>query len=159
MYTIRVSTLIEAPIDRCFDLARSMDLHVQSTGRTRERAVAGVTTGLIGPGDEVTFDAIHFGVRQRLTSRIVAYDRPHHFRDSVIRSAFRSMDHDHWFEQESPTATRMTDVVSFAAPLGPLGWLAERLLLGWYLRRFIQQRACVMKQVAESEEWRTYLQR
>ena len=60
MATIRLETLIPAPIERCFDLARDIDLHVRSTAHTREVAVAGVRTGLIGPGDEVTWEGIHF---------------------------------------------------------------------------------------------------
>ena len=158
MYRFRVEIRIEAPIERCFDLARSMDLHVESAAGTGERIVDGVSSGLLGPGDEVTFEARHFGVRQRLTSRIVAYDRPRHFRDSAVRSAFRSMDHDHRFEAESPDVTLMVDVVTFAAPFGPIGWLAERLLLGWYLKRFIRQRGEEIKRVAESEMWRTYIE-
>ena len=79
---------IDAPIERCFDLARSVDVHLQSTASTDERAVAGVTTGLMGLGDTVTWEARHLGVRQRLTTRITAYEPPLHFRDSQVRGAF-----------------------------------------------------------------------
>ena len=72
MPTIRVETRIEAPVERCFDLARDVDLHRRSLARTGERAVGGVTTGLLGPGDTVTWEGRHFGVRQRLTARITA---------------------------------------------------------------------------------------
>lgn len=99
---IELTTCVAASPERCFDLARSVDLHTRSTSATGERAVGGVTTGLLGLGQEVTWRARHFGVRQELTSRITAYDRPRHFRDSMVRGAFRRFDHDHFFEQ-TPT--------------------------------------------------------
>lgn len=157
MPIITLSLFVEAPPERCFDLARSIDLHMRSTAETQERSVGGVTTGLIGLGQEVTWEARHFGVRQRLTSRIMAYDRPRHFRDSQVRGAFRRFDHDHHFEAEG-RGTRMTDTFDYAAPLGPLGWLAERLFLTAYLRRFLAERNAVVKAVAESGEWRQYLE-
>src|SRR5262245_31855607 len=98
MPTIELITIIAAPVERTFDLSRSIDLHTESTSATGERAVGGATSGLTGPGQEVTWRARHFGVWQSLTSRIVAFDRPAHFRDSMVRGAFRRFDHDHFFE-------------------------------------------------------------
>jgi len=54
MPVIHLETSIAAPVDVCFDLNRDIDVHTQSTARTRERAVAGVTSGLIDAGQEVT---------------------------------------------------------------------------------------------------------
>ena len=101
MPVVTVTTKILAPIELCFDLARSIDPHVESTKQTRERAVAGVITGLIGRNEEVTWEATHFGVRQRLTSRITAFDRPRHFRDSMARGIFTRFDHDHFVHAPS----------------------------------------------------------
>ncbi|MFC6102807.1 SRPBCC family protein [Olivibacter domesticus] len=50
MPVIELTTLIDADINICFDLARSIDLHTISTKKTKEQAIAGVTTGLIGNG-------------------------------------------------------------------------------------------------------------
>lgn len=127
-----------------------------STGETEERAVSGVTAGLIKLGESVTWEATHFGVRQRLTSVITVYDRPGFFQDEMTEGAFKSFSHDHIFEIENG-ATTMTDVVRFAAPMGLLGRLAERLLLARYLERFIAKRSLVIKQIAESEGWRKFL--
>jgi len=149
MPVIRVETEIEAPPALCFDLARSIELHIASTGRTNERAIAGVTGGLIGAGQEVTWSARHFGVRQSLTSRITVFDPPHHFRDSMVRGAFARFDHDHHFEAHDG-GTRMLDLFDYAAPLGLLGRLAERLVLDRYVRRLLVERARVIKTFAES---------
>jgi ligand-binding SRPBCC domain-containing protein len=110
-------------------------LDIPSTAGTGERAVAGVTTGLVQLGDEVTWEARHRGVRQRLTARITAYDRPHHFRDSQVRGAFARFDHDRYFSALPDGRTRMRDVFDYTAPLGLLGQLADRLFLTGYMRR------------------------
>jgi ligand-binding SRPBCC domain-containing protein len=156
MSTIELTTLILAPPERCFDLSRSIDLHMASTHETGERAVAGVTSGLIGPGEDVTWSARHFGVRQKLTSRIITFDRPRHFRDSMVRGAFRRFDHDHFFTAKGD-ATEMRDVFDFESPLGPLGRIADALVLTRYLRGFLERRNQVIKRAAETDEWRALL--
>ena len=153
MPVIELKIDIAAPIEICFDLARSNDFHQLSTGSTRERAVAGVTTGLIGLGETVTWEATHFGIRQRLTSTITAYDRPHHFRDEMVKGAFSYIRHDHFFEEKNGLTT-MTDRFDFGSPLGILGRLADRLVLVNYLRKFINHRNGLIKQYAESAEWK-----
>jgi ligand-binding SRPBCC domain-containing protein len=156
MPRIEFSVFVAAPRSRCFDLARSIELHMASTGSTGERAVAGRTSGLIGDGESVTWRARHFGVWQELTSAIVQYERPDHFRDSMVRGAFARFDHDHFFVHDRD-GTIMREVFDYHAPFGPLGVLVERLFLTRYMRRFLWERAQVIKRVAESEEWRRYL--
>jgi ligand-binding SRPBCC domain-containing protein len=156
MPIIETQILVKAPIERVFDLNRSVDLHTDSTYETSERAVAGVTKGLLSMNDEVTWEATHFGVRQRLTSRIVQYARPRHFRDSMIRGAFRRFDHDHDFESLE-TGTMVRDRFDFDSPLSVLGRLANAVFLTSYMRRFLVLRLEVIKQVAESDDWKKYL--
>lgn len=157
MPVIELSTFIAAPIERVFDLARSIDLHTASTAATGERAVAGVTSGLIGSGEQVTWRARHFGVWQSLTSRIEIFERPSHFRDSMVRGAFRRFDHDHFFEP-CAEGTRMRDVFDYASPLGILGRLADGLFLERYMRALLSERNRVIKEVAESQDaWRQYV--
>jgi ligand-binding SRPBCC domain-containing protein len=131
---ITFETWIKAPVPRCFDLSRDIDLHMRSTAQTREVAVGGVTTGLIGADEEVTWEATHFGIRQRLTSKITAFRRPFHFRDSQVRGAFSRFDHDHFFS-EVDGGTLMRDVFDFDSPLGLLGCLVNRIYMTLGVRR------------------------
>lgn len=149
MARIRIVTSIAAPIERCFDLARDIDFHVRSLAGTGERAVAGRTSGLIELGESVTWEARHFGIRQRLTSKITALDRPRYFRDEMVAGAFRNFAHDHLFEQTGDV-TVMIDAVEFQSPLGPIGWLVDRLVLAGYLSRLLTGRAEAIKQAAPS---------
>jgi ligand-binding SRPBCC domain-containing protein len=156
------TTLIRAPIGRVFDLARSIEVHLLGNTHFGEQATAGTKSGLIVMGEQVTWRARHFGVRQYLTSAITAYDRPEYFQDTMLRGAFRSMQHDHYFRELAPgedgsPRTEMRDDFRFAAPLGPLGWLAERLVLRRYMRALLVERNVIIRQVAESGEWQRYL--
>jgi ligand-binding SRPBCC domain-containing protein len=154
--TIHLETRIAAPARRCFFLALSIDLHVQSTAGTRERAVAGVTTGLIGNGESVTWQGRHFGLMLRHTSKITKYEPPTFFQDVMTAGRFKSFEHDHRF-REQDGETVMKEELRFSAPFGVLGFLVESLVLRNYLTRFLLERNKLLKQVAESEVWRGYL--
>jgi ligand-binding SRPBCC domain-containing protein len=156
MVTLEQTTLIHAPIERCFDLSRSIDLHIRSTADTGERAVAGVTSGLIGLGEQVTWRAKHLGLWQELTSKITAFDRPSYFQDTMLRGVFRSFKHDHSFSAPDAGTTAMRDVLEFAAPLPLAGLIAEKFLRP-YLAKFLRERNDLIKRVSESEEWRQFL--
>jgi len=148
MATVHVETWIDAPVERCFDAARDLDLHLQSLAHTNERIVGGKRGGLIGLGEEVTWLGRHFGVTQRFTSKITAFDAPRSFQDSMQKGAFRSFVHDHLFEAVDG-GTKMIDHLVFTAPLGILGRIAERLFLRRYLERLLTGRARVIKTAVE----------
>lgn len=127
------------PPERLFDLARSVDAHVDSQRGAGERAIAGVMSGLINEGQEVTWRARHFGVPLTMTSRITALEFPTSFTDEQVRGPFTSFRHVHEF-RPTQTGSVMTDRVEFTAPFGVLGRLAERLVLRRYLQRLIAHR-------------------
>ena len=149
MPLIHVETRIAAPIERCFDLMRSVDFHAESAAQTKERVVAGKTCGLLDVGDTVTFEAVHLGVRQRLTVRITRCDRPRVFEDVMVRGAFDALSHRHTFREEHGGTVMVDDFYS-TSPLGPLGVLVDWLFLKRYMRRFLRDRMDYLKQAAEA---------
>jgi ligand-binding SRPBCC domain-containing protein len=152
METVRMQTWIDAPIERCFLLSLSIDLHLASIRRTQKEAIDGVTTGLIGEGQSVTFRARHLGRWWLHTSRIEAMRPYSYFRDVMVAGAFRRFEHEHHFAPMDD-GTRMRDEIQFSAPWGVPGQIfARRLLL-----QVMKERNFHIKQVAESEEWRNYL--
>ncbi len=155
MVRIELTTAIAAPIERCFGLSRSIDLELAST-EGQQRAIAGVSSGLIGLGPEVTWSGRHFGIVFSHTSRITAYDFPRYFQDSMMRGAFKSYCHDHYFEP-SNNVTLMKDDVRFAAPYGSLGRVVERLALEQHMRKLLACRNSYIKRAAESELYSAYL--
>jgi len=156
MPVINLETNINAPIERVFDLARSVDLHQQSMDHTQERAVGGVTSGLIGLGETVTWEATHFGIKQRLTSKITLCERPSHLQDIMVDGAFKGFTHDHYLSK-TETGTLMKDVFDFSSPCGLLGVMADLLFLEKYMTGLLTKRNEVIRQAAESEDWRQFL--
>jgi ligand-binding SRPBCC domain-containing protein len=158
MVALHEVTLIRAPIARCFDLARSVEAHLAGNVHWREAAVAetGVTTGLLGAGQRVTWRARHFGIRHRLTSEITAMDPPSYFQDTMIEGPFRFMQHDHAFRTLPSGMTEMADAFRFAAPLPILGRITEILVLRAYMKALLRERNSVLKQIAESGDWKNF---
>jgi ligand-binding SRPBCC domain-containing protein len=157
---IELQTKIAAPLERCFLLSLSIDLNMAITTPTSVRAIAGVTHGIIGPNQTVTWRGRHLGLMLEHTSLIDRYDPPHYFRDIMIKGHFRSFEHEHYFEPTKDGGTLMRDRLRFAAPLGPLGRLIEGLILRRYMTKFLQQRNDAIKRVAEDPggTWRSYVE-
>lgn len=158
MPIITLRTAIKAPIEICFDLSRSIDLHIYTARHTGERAVAGVRSGLIGAGGLVTWRARHFWWHE-MTTQVCAFDPPKYFRDSAVAGYFERFHHDHFFERMDSDTTLMVDRVDFRSPLGPIGTVGDVLFVRWYLGRFLAQRNRLIKGVAEDPARREYFLR
>jgi ligand-binding SRPBCC domain-containing protein len=156
MPIIELQTYIQAPKERCFDLSRSIDLHKLSLAHTKEEAVAGVTSGLIGLNQEVTWKATHFGIPQKLTVKIDRFEPPLFFRDSMVKGTFKRFHHDHKFET-SGDGCLMRDTFNYDSPFGVLGRIVDVAFLKAYMTRLLKARNSVIKSVAESDEWRKLL--
>ncbi len=156
MPTIHLETKIKSTIDICFDLSCSIDFHQLTTSKTKEKAISGVTSGLIKLNDKVTWEAIHFGVKQELTSKISQFNKPFHFRDEQVSGAFKNFKHDHFFEQHDGFVL-MKDVFEFQSPLGFIGKLVNRLILTKCMTQFLSERNAMIKEYAETEKWKTIL--
>ena len=145
---IRLETLIGASVGTCFDLSRDLDVHMASASPTRERAVAGVTSGMVKLGDEITWEATHFGIRWHLTSRIIEYERPHLFVDEMQSGPFKRWHHKHIFETREDGAL-MVDEVNYASPFGVIGHIVDTLYMKNYMSRFLLNRNAHIKMIAE----------
>ena len=145
---IQLVTEVGVPPERCFDLARDLDLHKRSMSHTNEEAIAGRTSGLIGFGEEVTWRAKHFGMFHTHQARITAFDRPRYFRDEMVAGRFKSFVHDHYF-QPNGNGTLMLDVLEFQSPFGILGRIVDRCVMGAYMRRLLERRNQLIANNAE----------
>jgi ligand-binding SRPBCC domain-containing protein len=150
MPIISLKTYINADKQTVFDLARSIDLHQISTKHTNEKAIAGRLSGLIELNETVTWQARHFGITQKLTSKITQFESPDFFVDEMLSGAFKSIKHEHRFlEQES--GTLMIDIFDYVSPLGILGRIADRMFLCSYLKELLINRNSVVKEYAENQ--------
>jgi hypothetical protein len=159
MIRLEEITIIDAPIERCFDLARSVEVHLVANIHSGEQALAlgGITSGLPELSQEVTWCARHFGVWQNLTSKFTAMQPSTYFQTTMVKGIFRSMQADHYFRTLPSGATEMKDLFRVEAPILILGPLTEILFLRRYMLALLLERNAVIKQIAESNDWQRYL--
>jgi ligand-binding SRPBCC domain-containing protein len=155
--TIQLTTIILAPIERVFNLSRSIDLHTLSTHRTGEKAIAGRIRGLIGLNEQVTWQARHLGKIRRHTSLITAMQPPHFFEDKMLYGDFKYFKHQHHFNEQHNNSTLMTDILDFRSPYGILGKLVDKVFMRNYLTRFLRERNETIRHYAEGEKWKKIL--
>jgi len=156
MAKIILHTKINAPVERCFLLSLSVDLHKGSTAHTNEKAIAGVTSGLMKLNDVVTWEAKHFGIVQHFTSKIASYQKPNYFVSEMQKGAFKRFHHQHIFISENGSCI-MTDELDLEAPLGILGKIAMRLAVKSHIKNLLLTRNEFIKWVAETDEWKKFI--
>ena len=148
MTIIELQTSINAPLEEVFDLARSIDFHMESASRTKERAIAGRKEGLINYGETVTWRGKHFGLYLKHTSKITVFQRPINFTDVMIEGHFSYFTHQHIFKSTDRGIT-MIDILKYKVPYGWIGRLFDKLLLEKHLRKFLNTRNIAIKTRAE----------
>ena len=156
MPVIQLTTFIKAPADRVFNLSRSIDLHTISTKQSNEKAVAGVTKGLININETVTWQAEHFFKKREFTSVISKMEYPGYFCDEMVKGDFVSFKHHHYFDATNG-GTIMNDNIVFKTPYYILGSIFNKIYLTYYLKKLIIKRNQCIKKFAESGEWKTIL--
>lgn len=156
MPIIHLTSFIAAPVERVFDLSRSINLHQISTASTNEKAIDGVLNGLINKNETVTWQAKHLFKTRRFTSRITEMQSPVFFIDEMIKGDFKSFYHEHHFKA-AENGTIVIDRVNFESPYGILGKIANSIFLTSYLEKLLTKRNAVIKDYAETQKWKAIL--
>ncbi|MFT3932229.1 MAG: SRPBCC family protein [Chitinophagaceae bacterium] len=156
MPTIHLTTFIAAPVERVFDLSRSIDVHKKSLAHTQEQAVAGTTSGLINEDETVTWKAKHLGKMRVLKVKISSMLPNQSFTDEMVNGDFKEMKHEHHFKQIK-NGTIMIDLFSFESPYGGLGKFVNYVYLKRYLRKLLERRNQAIKEYAETDKWKFML--
>jgi len=158
MVRIKLNTWVNAPMERCFKLATSVEFRIASAVPMKETVVSGVSSGLLREGDIVKWSARHLMLRLTHTS-LVEVSRPFaHFREVMVAGIFDRYEHEHFFAAMDD-GTRVRDELKFSAPFGPLGRGVETLVLRRYVIALLSRRNAALKRAAESDGWRMYLER
>ena len=158
MESFTIHTIIKNNCEVVFDLCRSIDLHLISTSKTNEKAIAGKTSGLINLNETVTWQANHLFKKRFFTSQITDFNYPFSFTDQMIKGDLQSFSHQHIFKKNAE-GTLMTDVVYLKAPYGLLGEIVMKLVLKNYFKKLLIVRNNIIKQFAESEQWKMILKK
>ncbi|GAC1605154.1 MAG: hypothetical protein NVS3B8_15920 [Chitinophagaceae bacterium] len=154
--TIHLTTFIAAPVERVFDLSRSIDVHKKSLAHTNEQAVAGTTSGLIGQDETVTWKATHLGKIRVMKVKISSMLAPQSFTDEMVIGDFKQMKHEHHFKSIQ-NGTLMIDLFSFESRYGVAGKIFNYIYLQRYLRKLLERRNLAIKEYAEGDKWKFLL--
>jgi ligand-binding SRPBCC domain-containing protein len=151
MAVLQSETFIRASPQSCFDAARDVGLHCRASAHSKERAVGGKTTGLLELGDTVTFEGVHFGVRQKLTAKITRFEPPRCFEDQMTQGAFKSLRHLHEFSAQNG-GTLMRDTMVWESPFGMVGRVFDAVLLKRHMKNFMLRKNAAMKAILEASD-------
>ena len=156
MPLIHLTTFIAAPVERVFDLARSIDLHKFSMKHFGEVPVDGKMSGLIEANETVTWKAKHLFKTRMLKIRIVELKRPYLFIDEQVKGDFKLLKHEHHFKP-GDNGTIMIDQFYYEAPYGGLGKVFSNIYLGRYMKKLLVERNDLIKKAAETSQWKHFL--
>lgn len=159
MPIITLTTIIHAPQKCVFNLSRSVDLHQISASHTNEKAIDGTLSGLMNLNDCVTWRAKHLGITQNITVQITDLQPYSRFTDEMTKGIFQAFKHQHIFESINESKTKMIDIFNYTSPLGIIGKFVDHLFLKAYMKQFLIQRNIIIKQFAESNQWKSILQK
>jgi ligand-binding SRPBCC domain-containing protein len=148
---IEATNVIGAPIASCFRLSLDIDVELRAAADYGLRAIGGVTSGVIGAGERVSWRAKQFGVWVKHTTEITGYEAPVYFQDSMVKGLFRSFQHDHFFRSLGPSETEMRDELRFSMPAFLLGLIAERVLVRRRIKELLVKRNELIRRYAEGE--------
>ncbi|CAD0000680.1 SRPBCC family protein [Flavobacterium chungangense] len=151
MTTIHLTTKINAPLKTVFEVSRNIDIHQQSAAPSKEKAIDGVTSGLISLNETVTWRGKHFGFYLTHKSRITAMNFYDYFVDEMEEGKFKTFKHEHFFEEKNGV-TIMTDKLQYETPFGIIGKLFDTLFLKNHLIHFLLERNKNLKKIAENKE-------
>lgn len=135
----RLVTPLAAPVEAAFDLSLDVGLHLRSMEDSQEEILGRSPTGVLALGDEVTWRARHLGRWWQMTNRIVEHQRPARFVDAQVAGPFAAFRHVHLFAPSAGGCV-LADELTYTAPYGLVGAVAERVALTRYLRHLFETR-------------------
>ncbi len=141
---------IRASMQRCFDLTRSVDVHVYTSQRIAGKAIAGKTSGLAELNDTTTWSARFFGVRFTLTTKVNSVQAPFEFSERQGRGLFKRFEHDYTLRDLGDDYTELGDTFTFVSPFGWLGSLVDTFILQRVMCKVMESRLEDIKRLAET---------
>jgi hypothetical protein len=156
MNKIEFNTHIKAPIQQCFDLARSIDFHKISVSPIKEELVAGCTAGLIGYNQHALIQSSLWGSRFSTELKVVKFNPPFFLSYEIVGGHFHSIVHDYYFYDISEE-TVMVNHFYYKPKWGFFGEIISFIFLEKFLEKMITNRNNMLREYAETEKWKDIL--
>ena len=153
---LHLTTFIAANPETIFDLSRSIDLHKASMSTYSETVINGRINGLLEKGETVTWKAKHLMKERIMTIVMNEVKFPEYFVDEQKNGPFKKMKHEHYFKKIQ-NGTIMIDQFTYEIKSGIVGRLINKLFLQRYITRLLNKRNQFIKETAEGNAWKKFL--
>ena len=154
-FVVREEIVVRAPIERCFALSTHLAVVEMVLAM---RPVAGRVAGSVVGGDRVRWRGWKWGLPHEHESLIDGFEPPVYFRDSMVSGRFDRFEHEHHFTDRGDGSVLLRDDLRLSLPWGIGGEMVGRTMVLPHIHGLMRRRFALIKQMAEGEEWRRYLQ-
>ena len=138
-YLLEQHTHIDAPLDEVFEFFRKAENLGAMTPPSLAFEIRTPTPIEMKQGQRIVYRIRLGPVPMKWLTNIEAWEPGARFVDAQLQGPYRCWYHEHRFEADGEY-TRMIDRVWYAPPLGPLGRIAQALMVGPMLRRIFGHR-------------------
>ncbi|HEX5593591.1 MAG TPA: SRPBCC family protein [Solirubrobacterales bacterium] len=143
---------IDLPISRVFDFYGDAHNLERITPPLLKFEVTTPAPIEMGVGTLIEYRLRLHRVPVRWRTRIEAWEPPRRFVDVQVRGPYSLWEHTHTFEEDGPEAMVIRDRVRYSIPFGPLGDLADRLLVRRDLKQiFDYRRDAVARELGKAD--------
>jgi ligand-binding SRPBCC domain-containing protein len=156
MPELHLTTVIHAPIQRVFDLARCVSLHKRHFDHHKIIPFTGKTSGLLELRDYTLWQGKIGSKKRQFVLDITQMDKPDFYRDDMRKDFFESLHHEHFFKGID-NGTIMIDQITYQLPHGIIGNLVNKSCAEKYIMMFLKERNALIKEYAEGNNWRAIL--
>jgi ligand-binding SRPBCC domain-containing protein len=140
VHILELRQRVELPIERAFEFYGSARNLERITPPWLEFEVITPDPIEMGPGTLLDYRLKLHRVPVRWQTRIEEWEPPRRFVDTQVRGPYSLWEHTHTFEADGPEATVIEDRIRYSIPFGPIGEIADRLLVQRDLRRIFDFR-------------------
>lgn len=160
MPVVTFDITLPAPLSRVWDFHEDVSRALPALSPPESRVEIVSADVPVRVGSRIIISARSpLGVRLRWVAKITGHRPPHHhadglraeFVDEQESGPFAAWRHEHMFEEVAPHTTRLIDRVTYRAPLGPLGILADHLFVRRQIVQMFRHRHEVLTQTFAPE--------
>lgn len=139
-YTLERAQVIAVPLEVAFGFFKDPFNLRLITPNWLDFQISGISGTPLDVGTTISYRIRWLGIPISWVSRIDEFERNRRFVDVQVRGPYRSWRHEHTFEERNGQ-TLMRDTVRYELPLGVLGTIAHRLVVGRQLCAIFDHRA------------------
>jgi ligand-binding SRPBCC domain-containing protein len=156
MGAIHLTTFVEAPIERVFDLTRNLAVFKYVFNSRKEKLTSRAGANLLTKGETVSIVAKHLGKERLSTLKLTTLERPTFILEEQVKGDLILYRHEHHFKSID-NGTIVIDLIEFDGPRDIVGRYLGKLYLKNYLEELMRKRNEVIRTYAETERWRAVL--